>query len=162
MTTEPRSQLWAVVTPLDARGNPDGIRQMALLGSFETYDEALAAWHLADDRRRAGRSTIGITVEVGRGRYTASHQRLDYLAVRSADDEDWNTRYRRIQPGRWTALLAGEGRTVRVRIFGNDYRGTVVRCRKLTAEVRFNTRDRTYVKTFPILPASAFDRGVHA
>ena len=163
-------QLWAVIKPLDWKGNPvpsgkrtgpSYRREMILLGSYQSYDEALAAWQLADSRRRAGRSRIGIA-STQYAYVNAAEQELEYLAVRTDDDADWAGRYPVVPAGRWTALLAGVGSSVRVRIYGNTYRGTVVRVRKTTADVTFSTRDRTRTASFPILPASPFARGVHA
>jgi len=172
MTTE-RFTLWAILhDPVNGRAGRtmNGFRRrvMAELATFDTYEEALAAWTRADARRPA-RSKVRQTKDLGpsefrryeRDRYVAGPTlELDYLAVRSTNDREFARRYPQVAAGRLTALLAHEGGRVQVRIYGNDYAGTVVRESRLSADVMFTAAGGPRVRRFPILPESPFDRGV--
>ena len=126
--------LWAVLA--------DGT--MARIGRSEDFVSMAEAWKLADDRRLAG-----IVPEVR------------YLAIRSSEDSEWQARYRHVASDRLSVLRTREGSRVRVRIYGNDYVGRVVRSGLKTADVEFSTNAGLRVRQFRILPRTATERGIH-
>jgi hypothetical protein len=142
------NDLWAVMhDPERGTARPGLTRRriMAKLGEYSDWNEAQAAWQLADNRIKAG-----LALEV------------DYLVIRDSADPEWAKRYPQVRPGRLTALLAFPGRFVRVRIYGNDYTGTVVKATLKAADVRFWTGGGERIRSFPILPHDSWARGVQA